>query len=303
MASERDLELLDDYIGNRLNAQDRGAFEQQLNADPSLQSELQFQNRIADGLRTARAAELKAMLGAIPTTGLPHGGETSLVAKVGMWVAASAVVGTGIYYYLTNTDAPEQAKTDEIVQGPSTTTPTPAPGPKSEDAVNVTPKASDEQKTVQPIVKAPTKDAVKPIAPIEQKKADSSSGVKSPTKPVIDAFNPAEETEEGTSSGQSDIEAKAKANAIDIPVENDNSNKKYKFHYQIKDGKLTLYGPFEQTVYEVMALYSGSKVTRFLYRQDKYYLLSDENETVKPLSPINDPKLIDKLNKSRQKEN
>src|SRR5687768_7409845 len=101
MASERDLELLDNYIGNRLDAAEKGAFEQKLEGDPELKREYQLQNKIAEGLRKARATELKAMLGAIPTSGLQGGGESaSLASKVGMWIAASAVVGAGVYFWL-----------------------------------------------------------------------------------------------------------------------------------------------------------------------------------------------------------
>src|SRR5688500_18255936 len=99
MASERELELLDDYISNRLNAQEKNAFEQRLEADPELKGEFQLQNKIAQGIRTARAAELKSMLGAIPTTGLTGGeGPLSLPAKVGLWVGAAAIIGTGVYF-------------------------------------------------------------------------------------------------------------------------------------------------------------------------------------------------------------
>ncbi len=58
MASERDLELLDDYIRERLSDADRAAFEQKLAGDAALRRELKIQQRIAEGIRTARAAQL-----------------------------------------------------------------------------------------------------------------------------------------------------------------------------------------------------------------------------------------------------
>ena len=41
--------------------------------------------------------------------------------------------------------------------------------------------------------------------------------------------------------------------------------------------------------------FSDNKRTVFLYYKDSYYLLNEENETIKPLAPINDPSLLKKL--------
>jgi hypothetical protein len=40
MASEKDFELLDQYVGNRLSTADKAAFEQKLAADADLKNEL-----------------------------------------------------------------------------------------------------------------------------------------------------------------------------------------------------------------------------------------------------------------------
>ena len=44
-----------------------------------------------------------------------------------------------------------------------------------------------------------------------------------------------------------------------------------------------------------MEFFSDNKRTMFLYYKDNYYLLNEENETVKPLAPINDAALLKKL--------
>jgi len=301
MASERELELLDDYISNRLNAQERSAFEQRIEGDPELKGEFQLQNKIAEGIRQARAAELKAMLGAIPTTGLPGGdGQLSIPAKIGIWVAATAVVGTGIYFYLTSNQATEQVKQHDTVQAPELTKPedtTTQPAPSDQEMATTAP----EEK--QPVAEESDKSAVKKTDTAKAKKKTDTSEVQPAGKPAINAFDPSAEESDEQGINQADAESIGKATTGDMPVVYDNTNKKFKFHYQIKDGKLKLYGPFEKNLYELMAFYSGTKVTRFLYHENKYYLLSDENDKIKALTPINDPKLIDKLNKSRQKEN
>src|SRR5690348_10920052 len=99
MASERDLELLDNYLRNQLNAGEQAAFEQQMAGDQSLQAEYNIQQKIAEGLRQARIAELKGMLNNVPIAAGQGG--TSLLAKLGLGVGASLLVAVGIYYFST----------------------------------------------------------------------------------------------------------------------------------------------------------------------------------------------------------
>jgi hypothetical protein len=84
-----------------------------------------------------------------------------------------------------------------------------------------------------------------------------------------------------------------------LPVSIDKNNKKYSFHYQIRDGQIFLYGPFEKGLYEIMEFFSENKRTIFLFHQNNYYLLNDETEKVRPLAPITDPVLIKKLKEYR----
>ena len=60
--TEQQLEMMDDYLSNRLRADDKTAFEQQVQADPQLAQELSIQQNLVDGIRKARAVELKSML-------------------------------------------------------------------------------------------------------------------------------------------------------------------------------------------------------------------------------------------------
>src|SRR5688500_16899705 len=96
MAEERDFELLDDYLTNRLNPADKAYVENRLKQDPDLQREYTIQQNIAEGLRTARKAELKAMLNAVP---IPAGGGASLVTKLVGAGTVALIIGVGIYLY------------------------------------------------------------------------------------------------------------------------------------------------------------------------------------------------------------
>src|SRR5881392_2908175 len=97
MAAERDLELLDDYLSNRLDAQEKARFENKLTQDPGLKSELELQQQFVDGIKKARTAELKSMLNNIPVP--PSATGTAAGAKIAAAVIAVAIVGTSLYFY------------------------------------------------------------------------------------------------------------------------------------------------------------------------------------------------------------
>ena len=289
MASEKDLELLDQYVTNRLTAQDKAAFEKKLAADNALKSEYQFQQKMVEKLREARVKELKTMFNNVPASALEPGG-TSVVTQVALWVAVVGAVGTGVYFFLNNEDkAADQ------------------PVAKQEETITQTPQASESQQET-PVQDAPvtaTPEQSEPVTPaVEDKKEENISQAENdvkkseePKSPApMDVFDPTEEAEKTSASKPEEkVLESAPLNKSSIVVETDSNNKKYNFHYQVKNGKLYLYGTFEKNLYEIMEFFSGNKRTMFLFYKDNYYLLSEENETIKPLAPINDPTLVQKL--------
>src|SRR5690606_12674271 len=94
MANERDLELLDDYLANRMDEGNRAAFEQKLKADPDLQQEFTMQKTVIEGIKSARIAELKSMLNNVP---VPPAGN-ALASKIFMAAAVTLVVAAAAYW-------------------------------------------------------------------------------------------------------------------------------------------------------------------------------------------------------------
>lgn len=292
MASERDLELLDDYISNRLSAEDKAAFEQQLDADPGLKSEYQLQNRIAESIRQARALELKAMLKSVPTSAL-HGGGSSAALKATMWIAAAAIVGTGLYFYL-KPEAPAVTPVPQEISQDTTTPSASSEAPKDEQQAPVV-TDQEQPKTAK---QKPAADAQQPSTEPE----NTDAGEPTAERPAIQAFDPSAETNDSAAPKAEATESTTKVVRGTIPVQTDNSNRKYNFHYQIKDGMVYLYGPFKKDLYEIMEFFSdNNKRTIFLFHQNNYYLLNEDNTKVKPLTSINDPLLLKKLKEYRGK--
>ncbi|HEY0653396.1 MAG TPA: hypothetical protein VGD65_09720 [Chryseosolibacter sp.] len=287
MAAERDFELLDDYLGNRMDEKSRAAFEQKINADQELKAEFELQQKTISAIKKARMAELKGMLNNIPVPAGPTSG-VAVGAKVAIWAAVAGLIATGIYLYVDQPAEEVTVPSTEIVtdteqnenEKPGDTTDANPVGKAHEDSPVVSSqKSSAEQKPVAP--------------PKPGSKAAS---------PKIDVYDPSKELEDGnTEQVNDDLDHSQASVAPTIEVEIDAENKKYSYHYQFKAGKLFLYGPFENEPYEIMEFFNAEKRTLFLYHNQNYYLLKDNSTSLKPLNPIQDTELLNKLKEYRNK--
>lgn len=291
MAVEKDFELLDDYLANRLNAEDAAAFEQQVQADPQLAQELNIQKELVEGLKKARAAELKAMLNNIPVS--PVNGGSSTLVKTGTWVVVAGLVATGLYFYFSQEEETTSAKVT------------------SEQPV----VAEPEVKEAEPAATAQTQpqpdqtqaEQQQPAAVVEEseKKKEKTTATQPAVKPKpVEAYDPsAEEPTEAVKKYEHEqLEVVSKAFVTSsIEVETDTMHKKYNFHYVFSEGKLILYGAFEKHLYEILEFIGDEKRTIVLFYKTNYYLLDINKTTPTKLSPIHDARLLKKLKEHRSK--
>lgn len=310
MALEKDFELLDEYLRNKLDAADKAAFEQKLQGDADLQREYKLQQKIAEGLRKARTAELKNMLNNIPVSSV-HGSEISIGVKTLISITVAGLVATGIYLYL------DKEETEVPAQQQIAKTETPAEVP-TEPQTEQTPANEAEATTTAPASSSPATETPQPDQPKQQPAATNqqpattkeSTSVTKPviapkqkdsvSKPEIHVFEPGEETESTNAvDDKTATESTPKTNKTTLTVKTDANNKKYNFHYQFKNGELYLFGPFDKKLIDIMEFFSDNKHTVFLFHENKYYLLNEANEKVKPLTAITDPTLIKKLKEHR----
>jgi hypothetical protein len=283
MATETDLEQLDNYLSNKLTAEEKALFEQRLSADPELANEFSVQQQLIQGIQKARVSELKAMLNNVPVTAIPHGG-ASMVAKFAIATVFVGTVATGIYF-LTRDNAKNE------------TTP---PAETSVNSETISPEGNGSTTTAdsQSQVTKDNESGVKTTEPQSKQQKNAQTGEK--TQPVIDVYDPTEDSE-GIENHVNQAEAQPNASGKaepSISVAIDNTNKDYNFHYQYKDGKLFLYGPFEKNLYEIMEFFSDNKRTIFLHYKSDYYLLKEIDQKIKPLTKITDPVLLQKLEES-----
>lgn len=280
--TEQQLEMMDDYLSNRLRADDKTAFEQQVQADPQLAQELSIQQNLVDGIRKARAVELKSMLKNIPVSTISGG--NSILAKVGAWVVVTGLVVTAIYFYTTKD---EQATIDE-----STIV--------SEQKPEIQPEAAAVPKTESE--PATDKNESSPIVAEKIKKPESQSEKTEPVPVKPDVFVPSEEeTDEDTQQYEREHAENVKKAFVtsSMEVETDTMSKKYSFHYVFKNSKLILYGAFEQNLYEILEFIGDDKRTVVLFYKSNYYLLDIDKTQPTKLAPIRDKKLLKMLQAHR----
>lgn len=288
MALERDLELLDDYLSNRLNEQDRQAFEQKLEADPELQKEMQLQQSLVESIRQARVAELKTMLNNIPVASIT-GGQTALLTKVVSSVIVVGIITTAVYFYFN--DTPDTA--EQQPESPITEQTKPAETPTAPPVI----QPEENQPEDNPVVAPADRDNA-----VAKKNAQKKSESSSEPRPALDLFTPEEEPADDPVLQHEREQLAIIAEAFvtsSIEVETDANNRKYNFHYLFRNGKLILYGSFEENLYEILEFIAKEKRTVFLYYKSNYYLLDVKKDTPTELVAIRDPKLIQKLKEHR----
>jgi hypothetical protein len=282
MASEKDFELVDDYLANRMPAGDRASFDKQLETDVELKNELNLQKGLMEGLQRARVAELKSMLNKIPVNNITTSSST-FITKAALWIGVSALVGTGLYYILSEKEVNETTSPlTEITENNTTETPTEPATPTEKTIIN---EQKEEEKTNVSETKKPKTAAKKQVA----------------VEPKIEVFDPSTELEEDSKEPNGEILVDDKIRSIStstVAVEVDANNRKFDFHYKLEGDQLILYGEFEKNLYEILEFIGEEKRTIFLYYKQNYYTLK-QIDKVTSLTPVKDPVLLKKLREHR----
>jgi hypothetical protein len=302
MALDNKFELLDSYLSNKLSGAEKTAFEQQLGADAELAREYRLQQQVVDGIRQARTLQLKTMLQGVAIPPAHVGVSVGVKALIGVTVAG--LVATGLFFYLSPSEeapAQEQIVTSESqpVQPQETE---PEPDQKIDSALTPEPETKAENKS-EPVTTVTTREAVTP----KKTEAPTPKIVVAPrTKDSIaksvQVFDPSEDSAaKAPERIVTEAPAKPAVAKSALIVKTDSKNKKYNFHYQFKNGELYLYGPFDKKLIDIMEFFGENKHTIFLYHENKYYLLSESSEKIKPLSAITDSALLKKLKENRNK--
>ena len=165
-------ELIDDYLANRLNEQDRKDFEHQLDGDPALKEEVDFQQQVVSGVRQARAIELKSMLNNIPVTGSFWSG-----GKIAAAAVTVGLVATSLYFYQKEDEqliTPIESVQQEISTPPSEHATEPDITPAAESKANENTSATSKS-AGQPTEKPRVINEERPSTPVRKPAAAPSA--------------------------------------------------------------------------------------------------------------------------------
>lgn len=278
-------ELINAYFDGELSEIEKESFIKNLDQDPILKQEFNLQSQIIEGIKSTRKAELIARLDAVSigtsgTTQHLNWGKMSVIGGV-------VLLGILTYYNLQNT----QTETTQV-----------APKEVSESIDSLIPSESvlsevDVNKYENESVSADDQKVSKPAVKAQEKVAIQKPDINKPELVEPLEIESDEESELIPESGFAD-ESPIKLSNIDIEV--DNSKKRYSFHYQIKEGKLFLFGDFDKGLYEILEFNSSEGKILYLYYKQSYYDLKQSASEITALKEISEPALINKLENVRK---
>lgn len=276
------------YLKGKLSGNERIDFEEKMQKDPLLQSEIKLQRDVYHALGEARKAGLKARLNQIPVDQSPwFAGAPFKIAAV-----VSAFVATSVVMYVTFTPSEEdvvyQVNLDEqgqqIYAESSAKINAPKPSTiaaiaeKSETAVVQEPDESTFTASNEPVAQT----EVRKIPTIQRPNVTADFSEDDVQLDYSDFEVPQKQALQGSASMDSEV-------AIEKVVD-----KAYPFHYQFYNGKLFLHGDFQDAPYKIMALNTENGRTLFLEYAGYYYRI-EEQEAISPLTSITDTSLVKEL--------
>lgn len=305
MADERDLELLDDYLSHRMGGADRTEFEQKMEADPDLQSEYALQKALLQGIRDARISELKTMLRNVP---VPAGGDGSAFTTKAVLGALSIILVAAAYWFLTRDETQVRTATpaaeQQIIDEQSVT----PPSPSTTDTQGEGTKAPVEKPRSNPD-KNQTSAGTEHSRPSLSKKPDpilppagKRQGDRSLHNDSQDAINPGIGKENSPTGDAEETGATLQPFNGSLIVETVDGNSSYTFHYQFRDERLFLYGPFRKDQYDITEFLVNDQRATFLHYNNRYYALERGGSDVKSLTPLADPLLLEQLEQYHRKQ-
>ncbi len=315
-------DLIDSYLSGRMNSSEQAEFEIMLESDPLLKEEFNFQQDIVGGLKEFRKDQLKNRLNQVTVgvgiTGLlMNSGIGKLVAAVG----TLGLIGIGAYVYVADVipvfieeEPVVIEKIDQAINSPK----------REEVAIlnltNIGENTEEESSnykelTSLPIVNtrsskvAETSKSKETVIIEKDGEVDGTNASQAVVKAdfVVPAFDDLGEDEE-TLDG---IEIKLPEVRQNVTLKEDNRKveienivaTKYDLHYKFAEGKLYLYGDFNNIPYELLEINSGVSRKLYLYHDEVFYKVNQLEQEIVPLKVIRDEGLIEDLEIIRNNKN
>jgi len=279
-------EQVDNYLKGKLSETERVAFDEKMQQDPLLQSEMKLQQDIFQAISETRKAKIKARLNQIPVDQSPWAiGSPFRIAAV---VSALFITSVGTYLALTPSDTSVLTPVDIALSNPPNTENQPVVQPpkpivNSEAIPDVVIAEPDNNTLVADAL--PTKiqqPAVRELPTIRRPAVTAEFSEDAVQFDYSDFETPQKQALQTNDAGESNISVERVLDKV------------YPFHYQFYDDKLFLHGDFAEEPYRIIALNTESGRNLFLKYAENYYMLEEQTE-VSPLVLIQDIGLVKQL--------
>ena len=277
-------EQVDLYLKGKLSDSERIAFEEKIQQDPLLQSEMRLQQEIHQAISETRKAGLKARLDQVPIEQTPWlVGSTFKTAAV-----VSALVVTSVATYMTFAPIDSEISYEieiakegfaDYAEEANLEAPKPLAIPEEKTEIVSADPMAEETKTSRPAITKKEKIAT----PTVRRPSVTSDFSEDPIQLDYSDFEaPQKQALQNNTVDDADI-------AVERIADSDHT-----FHYQFYEDKLFLHGNFEDDPYKVIAFNAKSIRRLFLEHAGQFYQLQEQKE-IAPLVPIEDTTLVKEL--------
>lgn len=258
--------LIEEYVSGKLSGETLAQFESQMKQDTELRESVEFEKQIAEGVRAARRAELKARLNALET---PSG-----VSNTGLYlkIAAGVIILLGLFWWLmgdNKTVKPVEESTEQVTLVPGTQPGDPLSTIPVEEKATPTPKKASREAKQEAEGEAP----------------DFSSNMNG-----LDVTENQEITEIANKDLGSKVEIDRKMATIQV-----NNTTAYKSHYQYLGATVVLYGDYENKKFELLQLNSSAKTRLFITIENRFYEIDLNSTSINTLTETTDKEIIKEL--------
>ncbi|HNP19071.1 MAG TPA: hypothetical protein PKL31_11590 [Fulvivirga sp.] len=276
-------ELVNAYFDGEMNEGERSDFLNRVSQDTELKKEFQFQSEIVEGIKSSRVSQLKARLDNVPV----GGGYSFGIGK--MAFIGGVIILSGLsYLYISNVNNELPMAEPKAIDDAYDELITQADEAVVSDEKSTLPEVKNTQKTID------SKNKVQ----AEKNTIASAPQINKPN--TVEPLELIEEANDEFDVPESGLNENNASSLSTIDIEVDNSKKKYSFHYQLKEGRLFLYGSFDKGLYEILEFNSPDGKILYLYYKDKYYGLRKNQSEITPLVEITEGSLISKLETARK---
>jgi hypothetical protein len=275
--------LIENYLQREMTPAEMASFEAELQSNPELMREFQMQSDIINGLKAYRTLELKARLSAIEVS--PYW-TPFVTGGSGLLKIASGVILAGLIwgiYSFTDKNPNEVVENQEELQ-PQELVVVDSEKDTAENRSSETNETPNlENKGEQPANQTTSEEA----KPVEAKKVYRPQANAPGAQDVQDGdnFTPDNLPKPKEATNLS------KPTSIDVQtVETKSARVKYRYY----EGKLFLYGKFENNPYEILEINSSKGRRVYMFHMGAYYEIKPTDK-VQYIEPVTDQALIEEL--------